>query len=187
MVCFWVMPRANRGGKDGCVMLGGVSRIVAGCVLVVAGSAIGSVIEVGSGGKTAGLVVNFKDGAAYEFRVHFDGEMTGMGLLDVVEAHSALVVQKQDFGWGVFVDGLAFEGHRNAGYGGGDDWWQYWTRGGVEQEWEASMIGASDRVVLSGQFDGWVYGRATEPVVPEPVGIVFFVATASLLMRRRQV
>ena len=165
-------------------MLRKTSFVIAGCVLWLAGWAMGSVIQVGSGSNTAGLVINFKDGGACEFAVKFDGAVTGIGLLDIVQANTSLIVEKQDFGFGEFVDGFAFNGHANRGWGGGDDWWQYWTGDSGLVAWKASMIGASDRVVKDGQFDGWVYGRATAPVVPEPAGLAIIFAAACLLLRR---
>jgi hypothetical protein len=145
-----------------------------------------SVIPVGTGSQQATVVINFKDNAAYEFAVSFDGTITGMGLLDLIESQTTLTAVKQDFGWGLLVDGFEFQGHSNVGFGGGDDWWQYWTKDSDSAEWQASFIGAADRVVSNGTWDGWVYGRATGPVVPEPASMILLSAGGSFLLLRRR-
>ena len=165
--------------------LGRMGLLVVGLVASFAMQAEANVIPVGSGSNTATVVINFKDGMAYEFAVSFDGATTGMGLLDIIQSQTTLTTVRQNFGWGWFVDGIGFEGRSNVGFGGGDDWWQYWNRESESAEWAASFIGATDREVTDGVWDGWVYGRATAPVVPEPSSILILGAAGSLLLRRR--
>ncbi|MGE5609801.1 MAG: PEP-CTERM sorting domain-containing protein [Bacillota bacterium] len=163
-----------------------MGMVTVGLAMATAMQAEATVIPVGSGNHQAAVVINFKDGAAYEFAVSFDGTTTGMELLDIIQSQTSLTTVKQDFGWGAFVDGFSFEGHSNAGFGGGDDWWQYWTKESSSADWNASFTGVSDRIVSDGAWDGWVYGRATAPVVPEPSSLVVLSVGASLLLVRRR-
>lgn len=140
-------------------------------------------IAVGSGRNTAVVLINFGDGANFQFDVSFDGETTGIGLLDMVESETALETVR---GWydgdGNFVEndsfmhGISYKGHGDAGYGGGEDWWHYWVRTSEVGEWEMPWTyGAADRLVGDGTWDGWVYGRGTEPV-PEPATLMLLLA-----------
>jgi hypothetical protein len=113
--------------------------------------------------------------------------MTGTGLFDIIEAHTALDTARASFGDSTFIDGISYDGHANQGYGGGDDWWHYWTKSDSASPWVSSMVGASDRVVTDGAWDGWVYGSGLAPVVPEPAGVILLGATTLLLARRRPV
>jgi len=159
--------------------------LLVACVLSVAASALAGPLPVGSGQNTASLVINFKDGAAYEFAVSFDIPPTGIALLDIVESHTSLTTQRSVFDFGTFIDGFTFDNHSNIGYGDGEDWWQYWTRDSASDPWKSSAIGPSDRILFSGAADGWVYGRATAPVVPEPTSLALLAASCLLLRRRR--
>lgn len=164
----------------------GKGLLAVGLLAGLALQASASVIPVGSGNHQAAVVINFKDGAAYEFAVSFDGTTTGMGLLDIIRSQTTLSLTLQDYGWGALVDGIGFDGHSDVGFGGGDDWWQYWTRESGSEDWKTSFAGAADRVVNDGAWDGWVYGRATAPIVPEPSSWIVLSAGASLLLVRRR-
>ena len=148
--------------------------------------AFGDPITVGSGSNTANVVVNFKDGAAYEFAVSFDGPRTGIGLFDIIEADTTLDTVRATFGTSTFIDGVTYEGHDNTGFGGGDDWWHYWTKSSDAAPWQSSMIGAADRVVTDGASDGWVYGSGSAPFVPEPATLTILGTATVLLARRRR-
>lgn len=137
----------------------------------------------GSGENTAYVVINFADGANYAFGVLFDGSTTGLSLIQTLDAQTGLDVVYQDYGWGVFVDGLSYDGHSNSGYGGGENWWHYWNQADG-QEWQSSWVGAGDRIVNNGDSDGWVYGRDTAPIVPEPATLGLLFLGGALLRRR---
>lgn len=153
-----------------------------GVLLLGMAVAEGSPISVGNGNSQAEVTVEFADGAFYVFEVSFDGQTTGLGLLDVIETTTTLTTVRSDFGWGVFVDGISFEGHSNIGYGGGENWWHYWIKepGGA---WQSPPYGASSRTVTDGCSDAWIYGRAGMPV-PEPVTVVLAVV-ATMFLRKR--
>jgi len=139
-------------------------------------------IEVGAGDNTAGMYVEWKDGFSMEFVLKFAEEsISGMELIQRVAQETPLTIVVKNFGFGDYVDGIAYEGHDNEGWGGGEDWWHYWIKG-AGQDWTSSMFGASERVVVDGASDGWVYGRAG---IPEPATLML-VATGVLLVRRRR-
>ena len=107
--------------------------VIAVVTVVVCPTASATITEVGSGDNTAGLYIQWKDGFSIDFSVHFEAEsITGIEFLQVVEADvdSDLTIVLQDYGWGLFVDGIACQGHDNEGYIDGEDWWHYWVMDG---------------------------------------------------------
>jgi hypothetical protein len=154
--------------------MGGMRSLLA-AGLLLAGAAVtqATVIPVGTGANKANVQVEFGDGAGYTFEVSFDGSKTGMGLLDIIEANTSLTAVRNDFGWGVFVDGFIYDGHSNVGWGGGENWWHYWVRESGQNAWESPSYGAVTRAATDGSWDGWVYGRASAPT-PEPATALLF-------------
>ena len=139
-------------------------------------------IEVGTGENSAELYVEWGDGYIAEFIVDFESaSITGLGLFDIVEAQTTLTTVREDFGWGVFIDGIEFNGHSNIGFGGGEDWWHYWIKDAGETQWTSPAFGAVDRILYDGYSDGWIYGRAG--AVPEPATLALF-ALGGLLLRK---
>jgi hypothetical protein len=72
-------------------------------------------------------------------------------------------------------------------------YWSYWTGDGTS--WTASMIGAADRILTNGTYDGWSFAPGfvdtapADPVaaVPEPTSaIMVLVGAAGLLVLRRR-
>ncbi len=173
------MERKTRGR---CARSAAVWMAAAASVAVGAAEVKASAIDVGSGGDSAQVYVEFKDGAIFTFDVAFDAPTTGIGLFDIIEAESTLTTVRQDFGFGVFIDGISFMGHSNVGFGGGDDWWHYWTKDAGEATWTSPPIGAADRVVLNGGMDGWVYGHGGPPV-PEPAAAALMLIGGAMLAR----
>jgi hypothetical protein len=141
-------------------------------------------IEVGSGANSANVYIEWSDGYVADFAVKFDEpSVTGLGLFDILQANTSLTTVRNDFGFGVFVDGIAFEGHSNTGWTGGANWWHYWTMNAGETEWTLPAFGAVDRVVNNGDSDGWIYGR--DSAVPEPVTIVLLGLGAMIMHKRK--
>ncbi len=141
--------------------------------------------EVGTGENQAYLALHFSDDAQYLFDVNFTGTTTGLGLFDIIEAELSLTTVREDYGYGTFIDGISFDTHSDTGYGGGEDWWHYWTKDAELDPWESSLIGVSDRIVADGYYDGWRYGSALTPV-PEPHTLAVLITTGALLVNRKR-
>jgi hypothetical protein len=152
-------------------------------VLVLCGcTAIAAPIEVGTGQNSSGVYIEFSDGFIAEFIVNFDAlTISGLDLFDALEAETTLTTVRDDFGWGIFIDGISYQGHSNIGYQGDESWWHYWVDDG--QGWDSPGYGVADRTVYDGYNDGWIYGRAGEPV-PEPATL-FLLCGGFMLFRRR--
>lgn len=157
------------------------SIVAALAVLASACGAMASVIPVGTGTKHAEVYIEFNDGASYRFDVAFEGSPTGMELLDIIEANEALTTTRV-FG-GMFLDGVTYDGHSNVGYGGGENWWHYWTREPGLEWFDPQAYGAFDRIVQDGSSDGWIYGRIGAPL-PEPATLVLLGAASLFVIRR---
>jgi hypothetical protein len=143
-------------------------------------------VSVGSGSSTAHVYIGFKDLANYDFEVKFDGSQTGVTLFDIIEAETTLTTDRQDYGFGVFINGISYDGHSNIGYGGGEDWWHYFTRDDPNDPFVSSAVGAADRTIVDGSEDSWRYGWASP--IPEPAGVAIAgLGGLALLARRRRV
>jgi hypothetical protein len=153
-----------------------------GLLLAGAASALPIEASVGSGPDLATVVLEFEDGAGFVFEVAFDDSIatTGLDLMQVLEAELAsfsLVIL--DFGFGLFIDGISYDGHSNAGFGGGELFWHYWTKDAAADPWTFSQVGAVDRVVPDGAFEGWKYGAGAP--IPEPTtGLLVWLGVAAL-------
>ncbi len=126
--------------------------------------------SVGTGPDLATIVLEFQDGADFVFEVAFDDTVatTGIGIMQVLESElPSFTLTILDFGFGLFIDAIAYDGHSNGGFGGDENYWHYWTKDLEANPWLSSPIGAVDRVVTDGAWDGWVYGTAAAPI-PEP-------------------
>jgi len=140
-------------------------------------------IMVGTGDHHADVYIEFNDGGNYTFDVAFDGSTTGLGLFDIIEANTTLTTVRQNFGFGIFIDGITYDGHSNIGYGGGENWWHYWTKDPGDTEWISSTIGVADRIVIDGSSAGMIYGRAS--AVPEPTTLMTLALGLLGLIKRR--
>lgn len=158
-------------------------------VLLTSNLVIAVPIGVGSGQNQAGLFVMWSDGYSVEFNVSFDGNTTGLGLLETVDAELAnnFTVTTTDWGWGITIEGIEYIDdlggiHFNPGYIGGENWWHYWNKNAGQSDWTMSWVGCKDRLVNNGDYDGWVYGFDT---IPEPTTAAIFGLGFVLLRRKR--
>jgi hypothetical protein len=139
--------------------------------LSVVQTAAAQVVEatVGSGPDLATVAIEFEDGAEFLFEVLFDESAPLSGLDAMLTLESELPsfsLVLIDFGFGLLIDGIAYNGHSNEGFGGGELYWHYWTRPGELDPWTFSAIGSVDRLLSDGTWDGWVYGSALPPREP---------------------
>lgn len=162
-----------------CFLMGAVA-------LACAANVDATIIQAGAGNHHATLMVEFGDGADYTFDVAFDGTTTGLGLFDIIEADPwvDLTTVRDDFGWGEFIDGIAYDGHSDTGFLGDENYWHYWVKDSAAASWGYASVGAADRVVEDGFFDGWVYGHANAPL-PEPAAVMLLLAGGLIGLRRR--
>jgi len=152
---------------------------------IVNSVAVAIPLEVGAGENSAELYIEWDDGYVAEFIVGFeDVTVTGLGLFDIIEAQTTLTTVREDFGWGVFIDGITYDGHSNIGFGGGEDWWHYWIKDAGASEWTSPAFGVADRMLYDGDADGWIYGRAG--TVPEPATLALFALGFFVLRKRRE-
>ena len=132
-------------------------------------------------------MIDWAGGAVHDFDVAFStASITGLEAFDIIEADTTLTTVRQDFGFGVFIDGISFHGHSNIGWAGGENWWHYWLKDSGQASWTAPLFGVADRVLTDGDADGWVYGNAGEPVVPEPATMALMLTAAAAVLRRRK-
>ena len=149
-----------------------IASLAFSAALMCAAPALALPIEasVGTGPDLATVVLEFRDGADFVFEVAFDAALTasGLGTMQVLESELAsFSLTVLDFGFGLFIDAISYDGHSNGGFGGGELYWHYWTKDTELDPWTFSQIGAVDRLVGDGAWDGWVYGSALAPI-PEP-------------------
>jgi hypothetical protein len=144
--------------------------LVAALALAAPASALPIEASVGTGPDTADVVLEFQDGAGFLFEVAFDETLSisGLEIMQILETElTSFSLTILDFGFGLFIDGISYDGHSDSGFGGAELYWHYWTKDAEIDPWVFSQIGAVDRIMGDGAWDGWVYGTAGAPI-PEP-------------------
>ncbi len=161
--------------------------IVSLSLAATASAALVGTYDVGSGANSATLQFDFENGHTHLATVRWDGSMDGFAALQLVAAAApGGQLDFQSFSFGKFVTGIGVGGDYQ--YGEGDlwpveNWWHYWTAEGAGGFTEA-MFGASDRTLVDGSRDAWVFGSAAAPApVPVPGAAVVLAALAA---RRRR-
>ena len=135
--------------------------------------------DVGTGASTSTIQVEFTNGNAYHVTLRWDTAMNGFDALQAAtSAITGAALAYDAYPFGNFVTGIGFDADYE--YGNGDLWpienyWHYWTE--VNGQWEMAMFGASDRMLVDGSKDAWVFGSSDLPqAVPAPgaaqIGVV---------------
>ncbi len=142
--------------------------------------------SVGTGEETASVQIDFMNGNSYLFDLSFDDELRGREVFDLLtEAANTIGDLTFDFtvisySFGDFLTGITLNDDADYGEGSPPDYldtWAYWTAEGTEV-WSSSMIGFSDRILVDGSRDAWVFGTGAAPAtIPAPatIGLALFV------------
>lgn len=153
-----------------------------------------AITQLGFGTNTSHLVINFSNGSIAQFEVSYNDVLlsgTGKSLMDYVESQTALETIQNEFDFGdgpvFFLDGISYKGNSNSGFGGGDNFWRYWSRDSATDSWISPMYGFSGRDLGDDSWDGWVYGSSAPPVlIPEPGTLLLCLLGIGYLVHRRK-
>ena len=158
---------------------------------VVSADLVGS-WDLGSGDSTAQIQVDFLSGDSYLFDVSFDSMITGRAVFDVIANESESIEGLEfefdyiAYSFGDFLVGIGINDSYDYGEGSPPDYldtWSYWTAEGAN-DWASSMVGFSDRELVDGSQDAWVFGTGASPAaIPAPATMAIF---AFGLRRRRR-
>jgi len=152
----------------------------------------------GAGANEALLVVDFwpynagSDSFAFGYR--FDGSITGIQLLDGVQAASQGFSYAQKHGFLNDIWYVKGEVTHHTTYDWPNSWWSYCTSSDLGETWVSSWVGAGDRMLADGDCDGWLGSPGDDwtstpmtPLVPEPASVTALAlgVAAALVWRRR--
>ncbi len=150
-------------------------------------------VEVGTGVNSANVYIEWSDGFSADFVINFgqnaSDTTTGTDLMLTLNSSlTGFTLLSTDHGTteqpNVFVDSIEYLGHINGGYDGGENWWHYWIMESDVGQWESPLFGMSGRTITDGDSDGWIYGRAGSPAVPEPATLILL-GIGGLILRKR--
>ena len=148
--------------------------------------------SVGEGDSSASIQFDFMDGQSFLFDVSWDGTMTGREVFDLIADDDSerfyFGYEVITYSFGDFLVGVGIEDAYQYGEGSPPDYadsWHYWTAEG-DASWESSMIGFSDRELLDGSRDAWVFGDYDPPAqIPAPATLALFGLLSTQRRRRR--
>lgn len=149
--------------------------------------------EVGTGDQTASLQFDFLSGDTFVFDVSWTGDLTGRAAFDIIAADDTgrfdFSFDYIAYSFGDFLTTVEIDGAFDSGTGTPPDYidvWSYWTSDSPSGAWTSSFIGFSDRVLVDGARDAWVFGTGAEPAVIPAPGFVSAALVAGLMRRRRR-
>ena len=147
---------------------------------------------IGQGSASAEIQFDFSNGNTYMYELLWDGSgLTGRDVFDVIaqEQPSYFNFGIQQYEWGDFLTDITISTDADSGDGSTPpylNYWHYWTAE-LENPWEVSMIGFSDRVLANGSRDAWVFGTEEMPAtIPVPAAGLVLITLVGLVSRRRR-
>jgi len=115
----------------------------------------------GTGTSSAALVVDFANGGpSYVWGYHFSGASTGLAMINAIAADSTsqLSVNITHYSFGDAVTGIAYGSNNAQGFDpNSPGFWGYYTSEVTPLPWTESMVGAGDRSLSNGSWDGWAW------------------------------
>ena len=164
---------------------------VAAALVLTSSHALAGIVatyDVGAGLYASTIQVDFENGNGYVFTLRWTEPTNGFeALQQAIAGVAGAQLQYQSFSFGQFVTGIGVG--TDFQYGEGDLWpvenyWHYWTQ--VGGQWEMAMFGASDRMLVDGSADAWVFGSSAAPqAVPGP-GAMVVTGVLCLVLRSRR-
>jgi hypothetical protein len=144
--------------------------------------------EIGLGESTSTTIVQFGNLNQYIFTINYDGTPTGRDVFDfMVDALPGYVTPDiESYEFGDFLYGLSIGDDHDEGFGTPPDYfdyWHYWTKDAMGDEWDSSLVGFSDRYLSDGSVDGWVFDSGDAPIPAPPAFLALF--GAGSIRRRR--
>ena len=145
--------------------------------------------EIGSGASTSTFLFQFTNGNQYLYEVSYDEPMSGQDVVEFIMNEQAgyFVADIVSYSFGDVLNGLGIGDDFDEGFGTPPDYldyWHYWTKDDVVDEWESSFVGFGDRTVTDGSWDGWVFNSNDAPV-PAGASLITLSCLATTRRRRR--
>ena len=147
----------------------------------------------GTGSHKAALVIDFANsgGTPYAWGYRFDGDKTGLDMIKAIDALDPnLSFDIVSYSFGDAVNGITYGSLSQSGFID-NSYWSYWTSTS-STNWSSSWVGAGDRSLANGDWDGWSWGDgSTAPrdnavaAVPEPATLIAL-GFGTLLLRRKR-
>ena len=167
----------------------GAAAIASVVVCTSVHAAIVDTFTVGSGDKSSTIQIDFENGNGYLINYSWSASAHSSwdAMLAIDAALPNMSMQYDTYSFGVFLTGVTIGADTNYGQGDVDpyeNYWHLWTKDSAQ--WEQAMFGASDRNLVNGASDAWVFGSSTVPQnIPAPGAAVVFMASAFFIPRRR--
>ena len=146
--------------------------------------------EIGVGDSTSSFLFQFTNGNQYLYELSYSGVLSGQDAIEIIAAEQAsyFIPDIISYSFGDSLNGLAIGDDEDSGFGGTApdyaDYWHYWLKDDVSEEWSFASFGFSDRLISDGSWDGWVFNSNAAPV--PAFGTIFGLAGLSACRRRRR-